>query len=138
MDIIELIEELKELKFEIKVIKDILSEIDKENIDETIKIGSRVLIKWDGGDIGYGRVEGIRASDGALYVHRDGYKSVIGLGIDKPGLAKHTLENLSIGIYGKLDRRLWSTENQISEINESLKKLINIDNAQFDRLIKSI
>lgn len=46
MDKIELIKDLKELKFEIKVIKNILSEIEKENLDETIKIGSRVLITW--------------------------------------------------------------------------------------------
>jgi hypothetical protein len=135
---IELVSELKKLNFEVEVLKAIFSEMGTDNEDGNIKIGSRVLIKWGHGGETKGRVVGIRKSDRAFYVHRDGYAGVIGLGVNKPGLAEHTLENLSTGAYGKLDQRLWQAENKILEIQNSIKELIAMNDSQFDEFIKRL
>ncbi|NLE05306.1 MAG: hypothetical protein GX638_10980 [Crenarchaeota archaeon] len=138
MNIIELVTELKKINFEIEVLKTIFSEIDNDNEDVEIKIGSRVLIKWGRGGETKGRVVGIRKSDGAFYVNRDGYAGVIGLGVNKPGLSEHTLENLSLGAYGKLDQRLWQAENKIVEIQNSIKELVGMNDKQFDEFINHL
>lgn len=138
MNIIELVTELKKVNFEIEVLKTIFSEVDNDNEDPNIKIGSRVLIKWEHGGETKGRVVGIRKSDRAFYVHRDGYVGVIGLGVNKPGLSEHTLENLSIGAYGKLDQRLWCAEKRVLEIQNSIKDLVGLNDLQFDEFINSL
>jgi hypothetical protein len=138
MNIIELVAELKKVNFEIKVLKAIFSELDNDKEDPNIKIGSRVLIKWKHGGETKGRVVGIRKSDGAFYVHRDGYAGVIGLGVNKPRLSEHTLESLSIGAYGKLDQRLWYAENKVLEIQNSIKDLVGMNDIQFKEFIDSV
>lgn len=137
MNIIELVNELKKVNFEIEVMKAIFSELDNDSEDKSIKIGSRVLIKWEHGGETKGRVVGIRKSDSAFFVHRDGYVGVIGLGVNKPGLLEHTLENLSIGAYGKLDQRLWYAQNRILEIQNSIRGLMGMNDNQFDQFLSS-
>ena len=137
MNIMELVTELKKINFEIEVLKTILSEVDNDSEDQNIKIGSRVLIRWKHGGETKGRVVGIRKSDRAFYVHRDGYAGVIGLGVNKPGLSEHTLENLSTGAYGKLDQRLWHAQSRVLEIQNSIKEMVGMSETQFDEFLNS-
>ncbi|WP_040005782.1 hypothetical protein [Fibrisoma limi] len=138
MNLVELVTELKRLNFEIEVLKNIFSEIDADNDESKIKVGSRVLIKWGHGGETKGRVVGIRKSDGAFYVHRDGYVGTIGLGINKPGLSEHTLENLSVGAYRKLDQRLWHSQIRVSEIQDSIKEIVGMNDDQFDQFCRNL
>lgn len=138
MNLIELVDELKRLNFESGVLNSLLSEVDDEDEVPKISIGSRVLIKWKPNGETKGRVTGIRQSDGAFYVHRDGYSGLICLGIQSPGLTEHSLENLSVGIYGKLDKRLWLTQNRILEIQNSIKRQIGNDSIEFEEFIKKL
>ena len=138
MNLVELVTELKRVNFEIEVLKNVFSEIDADNVEPEIKVGSRVRIKWGHGGETKGRVIGIRKSDRAFYVHRDGYAGTIGLGINKPGLAEHTLENLSVGAYGILDQRLWHSQIKISQIQDSIKELIGMNDEQFDQFCHNL
>jgi hypothetical protein len=138
MNLIELVAELKRLNFEVEVLQNIFSEVDNETDVSEVKIGSRVLIKWGHGGETKGRVVGIRNRDGAFYVHRDGYAGVIGLGINNPDLSEHTLESLSVGAYGKLDQRLWHAQKKLSEIQESIKELVSMNDAQIEQLINNL
>ena len=135
MNLVELVTELKRINFEIEVLKNIFSEIDTDNDNPEIKVGSRVRIKWGHGGETKGRVIGIRKSDGAFYVHRDGYVGTIGLGINKPGLAEHTLENLSVGAYGILGQRLWHSQIRVSEIQGSIRELVGMNDDQFGQFL---
>ena len=137
MELLGLLNELKKVSFEAKVIEEIISEIEPENAEEPMGVGSRMLVKWKTIPHVKGRIYSI-GKEGSYYVNRDGYSGLIKLGINKPGLSEHTLEHLSIGYYGKLDRKMWQANNKIHEIQELIRGLIGADSSQMDLLIKKI
>jgi hypothetical protein len=137
MKLIELIKELKRVNFEVDILNSIFSEVENNDNDLKINIGSRVLIKWEHGGENKGRVLGLK-KDGAFYVNRDGYSGTIAVGINKSGLSKHSLENLSIGVYGKLDQKIWFSQQKKIEIENRIKKMVEGNSKEFSKLFDNI
>ena len=92
-------------------------ETDK-GVEEPILVGSRVRITFQNGNIIDGRVWRIK-DDGYAAVNRDGYKKEILVRISE-------LQNLSVGINGRIERQYWLTENKIEKLKEQLTFLLNL------------
>lgn len=122
---IEVIEkEIERINKQLSLIVETIGQIQLNLSFDEISYGSRVLIKWERGDLVEGRVVSNVGKDGSMLVHRDGYAGTIRLGKNKEGLSKHSLVNISVGTYGKLEKQQWIFEEKIREYRNRIKALI--------------
>jgi len=124
----ELQNELNETLKLIAIIDDTLNKINL-NITSNIGVGSKVLIKYNNGESVEGRVL-VDKGNGVFGINRVGYAGTINLGVNKPGLTEHTLQNLSVGTYGKLEKEQWLHNKKVEEINKKIVEAIHqrVDN----------
>lgn len=123
---VSLINELKDSVRRLEFISDTLNKIHNNISDEKIAVGSRVLIKWEGNhpDSNEGRVVRMKP-DGSFVVKREG-QGEITVGINRNGLMKYVVQNLSVGTYGKLEKEEWLLKLKIKEIQQKIDPLIKV------------
>jgi len=116
--------ELINLENELRIIKPTFKQIRDKIEDEEIGVGSRVLCTWTDGPGGQkeGRVLNVTKSN-KFHVNRDGYAGIA-------SFFRNQLQNLSVGSYGKLERRIWQIENRIEKIktilsNSEIPEILN-------------
>ncbi len=118
--------ELKEIEERLSMISDSIDKINSNLGNDEIDYGSRVLITWENGSTNEGRVWVVKGN-GIYGVNRDGYASTINLGRNHEGLTKHTLQNLSVGTYGNLEREQWILKRKINEVKYFIEKCTEPD-----------
>jgi hypothetical protein len=114
--------ELKETIEKLAIVSDTVDKIANE-VEDKIEYGSKVLITWEDGRTIEGRVWDVKGN-GVFGINRDGYAGTINLGINKPGLTGHSLRNLSIGTYGKLEREKWLLTDKVSKLQKQIEQTI--------------
>lgn len=117
--------ELNETLKRIAIIGDTLDKINLNVSDSKIEVGSKVLVKFGDDESIEGRVL-IDKGNGVFGVNRVGYAGTINLGVNKFGLIEHTLQNLSVGTYGILEKELWLLTNKITEIKKKIDEAIHL------------
>lgn len=129
--------QLNQLYKELDIINETIRAIDNKMGFNEIEVGSRVLINWEKGLPSEGRVISKR-NDGSFKVKRDN-AGEIWVGVNHDKIMKHTLQNLSVGTYGKLEKQRWILQNKISQIKKvayPLRKVLSRENALL--IIKSV
>jgi hypothetical protein len=125
--------EIKDISRRLEMIKDTLYKIDKAIIDESITVGSRVLINWEQipPSSEEGRVEKMKP-DGSFIVQKD-KGGLITVGINHANIAKHSIKNLSVGTYGKLEKEKWLLTMKLNKLKQQvhpLRKVISFSTAK--------
>ncbi len=98
-----------------EMLSDTLRKIEDGDKEEKIERGSRVTILFDNSTSQDGRVVFIKP-DGILQISRDGYKGLINISPDK-------VVHLSVGSYGKMEKKKWLLEQRLKEIEDELTTL---------------
>jgi hypothetical protein len=108
--------ELKEDFLKLKRELEILQDIDKylENETDEIEEGSRVKIFYESGESKLGRVVRFSSNKKQWLINRDGYAGTI-------GIPNSRIENLSIGIKGKLEKMAYSLSPKVSRLERILR-----------------
>jgi len=120
----DLQQELNQLSKELEIIGDSINKITNKISDTAIGFGSRVLIEWENQKPQEGRVLEVK-HDGRLSVNRDGYAGTINVGINHDGLTKHTIQNLSVGTFGKLEKLQWLNTVRANKIKLLIQERVN-------------
>ena len=126
--------ELNESLERLEIITNTLDKINLNLSEVKIEVGSKVLVKFSNGHSVDGRVL-FEKGNGVFAVKRDGYVGTINLGVNKPELSEHTLQNLSVGTYGKLEKEQWLLNQRITDIKKKIDETnclkVNISNYPF-------